>query len=107
LSGGVDSAVVAKLVHKAVGKQLVCVFVNNGVLRRDEAEKNIEMFRRNLSINLVYVDATERFLDRLDGVIDPELKRRIIGEEFIRVFEEGPERSAISTFWHRARCILT
>lgn len=88
LSGGVDSAVTATLVHKAVGDQLTCIFVNNGLLRKEEAERNIDTFRRNLEMSLVYVDASERFLDRLAGVVDPELKRRIIGEEFIRVFEE-------------------
>ncbi|MDA8188300.1 MAG: glutamine-hydrolyzing GMP synthase [Dehalococcoidales bacterium] len=87
LSGGVDSTVTATLVHKAIGDQLTCIFVNNGLLRREEAERNINTFRRNLQMNLVYVDATDRFLGRLAGVVDPELKRRIIGEEFIRVFE--------------------
>jgi GMP synthase (glutamine-hydrolysing) len=88
LSGGVDSAVTAALVHKAVGDQLVCIFVNNGLLRREEPERVQETFRRHLNINLVYVDATDRFLDRLAGVTDPEEKRRIIGETFIRVFEQ-------------------
>ena len=92
LSGGVDSAVVATLVHRAVGDHLTCIFVNNGLLRREEAERNIETFRRNLNMNLVYVDATERFLRRMAGVVDPELKRRIIGEEFIRVFEEEAKK---------------
>lgn len=88
LSGGVDSAVAATLVHRAVGDQLTCIFVNNGLLRREEAERNIDTFRRNLKMNLVYVDATDRFLRRLAGIVDPEAKRRTIGEEFIRVFEE-------------------
>ena len=88
LSGGVDSAVTAALVHRAVGDQLVCIFVNNGLLRREEPERVQETFHRHLSINLVFVDATDRFLDRLAGVTDPEEKRRIIGETFIRVFEE-------------------
>ncbi|MDP2675443.1 MAG: glutamine-hydrolyzing GMP synthase [Dehalococcoidia bacterium] len=91
LSGGVDSAVTATLVHKAVGDQLVCIFVNNGLLRREEPERVQETFRRHLNINLVYVDATDRFLDRLAGVTDPEEKRRIIGETFIRVFEAEAE----------------
>ncbi|MDO8613679.1 MAG: glutamine-hydrolyzing GMP synthase, partial [Dehalococcoidia bacterium] len=91
LSGGVDSAVTAALVHKAVGDQLVCIFVNNGLLRREEPERVQETFRRHLNINLVYVDATDRFLERLAGVTDPEEKRRIIGETFIRVFEEEAE----------------
>jgi GMP synthase (glutamine-hydrolysing) len=86
LSGGVDSAVAASLVHRAVGDQLTCIFVNNGLLRRDEAERSLDAFRRHLSMNVVYVDASERFLRRLDGVIDPEEKRRIIGDEFIQVF---------------------
>jgi GMP synthase (glutamine-hydrolysing) len=86
LSGGVDSAVAATLVHRAVGDQLTCIFVNNGLLRRDEAERSLNAFRRHLHMNVVYVDATERFLSRLSDVTDPELKRRIIGDEFIQVF---------------------
>jgi len=88
LSGGVDSAVTATLVHRAIGDQLTCIFVNNGFLRREEAERTINTFQRNMKMNLVYVDATERFLNRLAGIIDPEQKRRIIGAEFIQVFEE-------------------
>jgi GMP synthase (glutamine-hydrolysing) len=88
LSGGVDSAVAATLVHQAIGNQLTCIFVNNGLLRREEAERALNTFRNNLKMNVVYVDATERFLDRLKGVIDPEMKRRRIGEEFIKVFED-------------------
>ena len=88
LSGGVDSAVAAMLVHRAIGDQLTCVFVNNGVLRRGEAENTIDTFRRHLRLPLVYVDASDRFLDKLEGVVDPEEKRRIIGNEFIRVFDE-------------------
>ncbi|MCL4465125.1 MAG: glutamine-hydrolyzing GMP synthase [Chloroflexi bacterium] len=88
LSGGVDSAVAATLVHRAVGDQLTCIFVNNGFLRREEAERTINTFQRNMKMNLVYVDATERFLSRLSGIIDPEHKRRLIGAEFIQVFEE-------------------
>jgi len=91
LSGGVDSAVTAALVHKAAGDQLVCIFVNNGLLRREEPQRVQETFRRHLNINLVYVDATDRFLERLAGVSDPEEKRRIVGETFIRVFEEEAE----------------
>src|SRR6266849_3449872 len=86
LSGGVVSAVAATLVHRAVGDQLTCIFVNNGLLRRDEAERSLNAFRRHLHMNVVYVDATERFLARLTDVTDPELKRRIIGDEFIQVF---------------------
>jgi GMP synthase (glutamine-hydrolysing) len=88
LSGGVDSAVAATLVHKAVGDQLTCIFVNNGLLRREEPERVLDTFRRNLRMNLVYVDATDRFLRVLSGITDPETKRHIVGEEFIHVFEE-------------------
>ena len=88
LSGGVDSSVVAALLIKAVGKQLVCVHVNHGLLRKGEPEQVIEVFRNQMDANLVYVDAADRFLDKLAGVSDPETKRKIIGAEFIRVFEE-------------------
>jgi len=89
LSGGVDSAVAAALVHKAVGEQLVCVFVDTGLLRLGEAEQVEETFREQFAIDLVHVKAQDRFLDALDGVIDPEVKRKTIGELFIRVFEEA------------------
>ena len=88
LSGGVDSAVVATLIHQAIGDQLTCIFVNNGLLRREEVERTSRVFRENLGMNIIYVDATDRFLDRLRGVTDPEVKRKVIGEEFIEVFEE-------------------
>jgi GMP synthase (glutamine-hydrolysing) len=88
LSGGVDSSVVAALLIKALGKQLVCVHVNHGLMRKGESEQVIEIFQNGLDANLVYVDATDRFLDKLAGVSDPEAKRKIIGGEFIRVFEE-------------------
>lgn len=88
LSGGVDSSVAATLVHKAVGDQLVCVFVDNGLLRKDEPEQVVTTFRGQMQMNLIAVDARERFLKQLAGVKDPERKRKIIGEEFIRVFEE-------------------
>ncbi|MDD6274938.1 MAG: glutamine-hydrolyzing GMP synthase [Clostridiaceae bacterium] len=88
LSGGVDSSVVAALLIKAIGKQLVCVHVNHGLLRKGEPEQVIEVFRNQMDANLVYVDAVDRFLDKLAGVADPETKRKIIGAEFIRVFEE-------------------
>lgn len=88
LSGGVDSSVVAALLIKAIGKQLVCVHVNHGLLRKGEPEQVIRVFRDEMDANLVYVDATDRFLDKLAGVSDPEEKRKIIGAEFIRVFEE-------------------
>jgi GMP synthase (glutamine-hydrolysing) len=87
LSGGVDSAVAATLVHRAVGDQLTCVFVNNGLLRKEEAERVLDVMHGNLDMNIRYVDATERFLAALRGVIDPEEKRRIVGREFISVFE--------------------
>ena len=88
LSGGVDSAVTAKLVHEAIGDQLTCIFVNNGLLRREEPERVRAVFERNIGLNLVYVDAAERFLTALAGVVDPEQKRKAIGAEFINVFEE-------------------
>ena len=88
LSGGVDSSVVAALLIKAVGKQLTCVHVNHGLLRKGEPEQVIEVFRNQMNANLVYVDAVDRFLDKLAGVAEPERKRHIIGAEFIRVFEE-------------------
>ncbi|NLC76026.1 MAG: glutamine-hydrolyzing GMP synthase [Clostridia bacterium] len=88
LSGGVDSAVAAVLVHKAVGDQLVCVFVDHGLMRLGEPEEVADTFQKGFGINLITVDARERFLAKLKGVVDPEAKRKIIGEEFIRVFEE-------------------
>ena len=88
LSGGVDSSVVAALLIKAIGQQLVCVHVNHGLLRKGEPEQVIEVFRDQMQANLVYVDASDRFLDKLAGVAEPEKKRKIIGAEFIRVFEE-------------------
>ncbi|MBO5888767.1 MAG: glutamine-hydrolyzing GMP synthase [Clostridia bacterium] len=88
LSGGVDSSVVAALLIKAIGKQLVCVHVNHGLMRKGESEQVIEVFKNGLDANLIYVDATDRFLDLLKGVSDPETKRKIIGNEFIKVFDE-------------------
>ena len=88
LSGGVDSSVVAALLIKAVGKQLECVHVNHGLMRKGESEQVIDVFRHQLGANLTYVDAVDRFLDKLAGVAEPERKRKIIGAEFIRVFEE-------------------
>jgi len=88
LSGGVDSSVVATLIHQAIGDQLSCIFVNNGLLRREEAERTLKVFQQNLGMKITYVDASDRFLNKLEGVIDPETKRKAIGEEFIRVFEE-------------------
>lgn len=105
LSGGVDSSVVAALLIKAVGKQLVCVHVNHGLLRKGEPEQVIEVFRNQMNANLIYVDATDRFLDKLKDVTDPETKRKIIGGEFIEVFAEearkldGIEFLAQGTIW--------
>lgn len=92
LSGGVDSSVVAAMLLKAIGKQLTCVHVNHGLMRKDESEDVVKVFKDQLHANLVYVDATERFLGKLSGVADPEQKRKIIGGEFIRVFEEEARR---------------
>ena len=88
LSGGVDSSVVAALLIKAIGKQLVCVHVNHGLMRKGESEQVIEVFKNGLDANLIYIDATDRFLDLLEGVSAPETKRKIIGGEFIKVFDE-------------------
>ncbi len=88
LSGGVDSSVVAALLIKAIGRQLVCVHVNHGLMRKGESEQVIEVFGKELDANLIYIDATDRYLDKLSGVADPEKKRAIIGAEFIRIFEE-------------------
>ncbi|HHX23477.1 MAG TPA: glutamine-hydrolyzing GMP synthase [Thermoanaerobacterales bacterium] len=92
LSGGVDSSVAALLVHKAIGDNLTCIFVDNGLLRKNEAEYVIKTFKEKLSMNLIAVDASSRFLNKLKGVIEPEKKRKIIGEEFIRVFEEEAKK---------------
>ncbi len=88
LSGGVDSSVVAALIDRAIGENLICVHVNHGLMRKGESEQVIDMFKNQMDANLVYVDATDRFLDLLAGVDEPEKKRKIIGAEFIRVFEE-------------------
>ena len=92
LSGGVDSSVVAALLIKAIGQQLVCVHVNHGLLRKGEPEQVIEVFRNQMDANLIYVDAVDRFLDKLAGVSDPETKRKIIGKEFIEVFAEEAKK---------------
>ena len=92
LSGGVDSSVVAALLIRAIGKQLTCVHVNHGLLRKGEPEQVIEVFRNQMDANLIYVDAVDRFLDKLAGVSDPEQKRKIIGKEFIDVFAEEAEK---------------
>ena len=103
LSGGVDSSVVAALLIKAIGKQLICVHVNHGLMRKGESEEVVEVFRNQLDANLVYVDATDRFLDKLADVEDPETKRKIIGGEFIRVFEEEARKVADVDFLHLIR----
>ena len=92
LSGGVDSAVAATLVHRAVGDQLTCIFVNNGLMRREEPERVLHTFEKYLRVNLVYAEASNRFLDALSDVFDPEQKRRVVGEQFIRVFEDEADR---------------
>ena len=92
LSGGVDSAVAATLVHRAVGDQLTCIFVDNGLMRREEPERVVDTFERHMQMRLVHVDAGERFLTQLRGIIDPEQKRRIVGETFIRVFEAEADK---------------
>ncbi|MBO7289078.1 MAG: glutamine-hydrolyzing GMP synthase [Clostridia bacterium] len=92
LSGGVDSSVVAALLIKAIGKQLICVHVNHGLMRKGESEQVIEIFQNGLDANLIYIDATDRFLSLLDGVSDPEKKRKIIGGEFIVVFDEEAKK---------------
>jgi len=88
LSGGVDSAVTATLIDRAIGNNLTCIFINNGLLRRDEPERVLNTFKRNLKMDVVYIDAADRFLERLKGVSDPEQKRHLIGNEFIQIFEE-------------------
>lgn len=92
LSGGVDSSVTAALVHKAVGDQLTCIFVDHGLMRKNEADQVEQVFKNQFKVNLIRVDAEQRFLDRLKGVTNPEQKRKIIGEEFIRVFEEEAQK---------------
>lgn len=92
LSGGVDSSVAAVLIHKAVGKQLTCIFVDHGLLRKNEGDEVEEVFRKQYDINMIRVNAQDRFLDKLEGVVDPERKRKIIGEEFIRVFEDEAKK---------------
>lgn len=98
LSGGVDSSVVAALLIKAIGKQLLCVHVNHGLMRKGESEQVIEVFRNQMDANLVYIDATDRFLDLLAGVSEPEKKRKIIGAEFIKVFDEEAAKHKDITF---------
>ncbi len=98
LSGGVDSSVVAKLIHKAIGDQLTCIFVDHGFMRKDEPEMIREMFADTFKIRLVAVDASDRFISRVEGILDPERKRKSIGEEFIRVFEEEASKFGGSAY---------
>ena len=111
LSGGVDSSVAAALIHRAIGDQLTCIFIDTGMLRQAEPEQVVETFQRTMGIRLVAVHAVEEYLSALEGVIDPEEKRQIIGEKFIRLFER--EANAIKLdgvapkFWRRARSIPT
>lgn len=107
MSGGVDSSVVAALLIKAIGSQLTCVHVNHGLMRKDESESVVRVFRDELKANLVYVDASERFLSKLAGVADPEAKRKIIGAEFIRVLKKKHVNWTVSNSWDRALFILT
>ena len=92
LSGGVDSSVVSTLIHRAIGDQLTCIFVDHGLMRREEVERTFNVFRLNLGMNIIHVDASKRFFKRLQGITDPEMKRKAIGEEFIRVFEEEADK---------------
>ena len=107
LSGGVDSSVVAALLIKAIGRQLVCVHVNHGLLRKGEPEQVVQVFRHQMDANLVYVDAVDRFLDKLKGVEEPEKKRKIIGAEFIRVHRRVPHyierEGGLSHGWARRK----
>lgn len=105
LSGGVDSSVVAALLHHAIKDQLTCIFVDHGLLRKDEAEQVRKTFGETFHMNLVSVDASNRFLSKLAGVDDPEHKRKIIGTEFIRVFEDAVKQIDDANGWHRERCI--
>ena len=107
LSGGVDSSVVAALLIKAIGDRLVCVHVNHGLLRKGEPEQVVEVFRNQMSANLIYVDAIDRFLDKLAGVADPEQKRKIIGANSSAYSRKKPASSRESTFSRRARSIPT
>ncbi len=107
LSGGVDSSVAAVLIHEAIGDQLTCVFVDHGLMRQGEAEEVVTLFRDHYNIPLVHADASDLFLDALDGVTDPEAKRKTIGRLFIEVFERTRERSATPTSSPRARSTRT
>lgn len=107
LSGGVDSAVAAALVHKAVGKQLTCIYVDIGLMRKNESEQVVETFHRVMGIELIHVDAGARFFEKLQGVTEPEAKRKAIGELFVRIFEEHTGGLTDAKFLVQARCIQT
>ena len=107
LSGGVDSSVAAVLIHEAIGDQLTCIFVDHGLLRQGEAEEVARTFRDRFNIRLVHRDASELFLKALDGVTDPEVKRKTIGRLFIDVFDEEAGKLAAPIIWRRALCIRT
>ncbi len=98
LSGGVDSSIVATLIHRAIGDQLTCIFVDNGLLRREEVERTFNTFRLNMGMNIILAEASDRFLQRLKGVTDPEQKRKVIGREFIKVFEEAAQQAGKVNF---------
>ena len=106
MSGGVDSSVAAALVHRAIGAQLTCVYVDTGLMRKGESEQVVETFRRNMGIELIHVDAGERFLSRLAGVTEPEAKRKAIGELFIRVFEDAKAEAASGSDGRRAEFLV-
>lgn len=107
LSGGVDSSVVAALLHKAIGDQLTCVFVDNGLLRLNEGDQVMQMFAENMGIRVIRVDAEARFLNALAGVTDPEAKRKIIGREFIEVFAEEARKLDGVKFWRKVQFTQT
>ena len=107
LSGGVDSSVVAALLHKAIGDQLTCMFIDHGLLRKGEAESVMETFVGKFDMKVVKIDAQERFMSKLAGVDDPEQKRKIIGNEFIYVFDEESSSSMTSNSWHKVHCTRT
>ena len=107
LSGGVDSAVAAALVHKAIGSQLTCVFVDTGLMRKDEGEQVVETFKRSQGIELIHVRAADEFFSKLEGVTEPEAKRKAIGELFIRLFEKASGGIEEQNYSYRAHCTLT